>query len=118
MTSGALRDGPRLGRVASAVGMLGVLWHLAQAGAHARHAPVITVGMLVLSLVCVRCSVHLWRRPDDGGAWRDLIVLAVVMAGLHAAAGGLTPGALLVPFAQVGLALVALLGRRGSAGEG
>ncbi|XVU21095.1 hypothetical protein ACQPZJ_27920 [Actinoplanes sp. CA-054009] len=92
--------------------MLGVLWHLALAGEHARHALVITVGLLLLSLVCVRCSFHLWRRPDDGGAWRDLIVLAVVMTAMHAAAGGLTPSALVVPVAQAGLALVALIARR------
>ncbi|XVV17015.1 hypothetical protein ACQP2X_22355 [Actinoplanes sp. CA-131856] len=106
------------GRVAAVAGMLGVLWHLALAGEHARHAPVITVGMLVLSLVCVRCGVHLWRSPGDRGAWRDLIVLAVVMTAMHAAAGGLTPAALLVPVVQAGLAMVALAGRRGSVDGG
>ncbi|MEU8819546.1 hypothetical protein [Actinoplanes sp. NPDC048796] len=115
MTRGAVCTA---GRLAAAIGVLGAGWHVALAGEHARHGLVLTAGLLLLSLVCVRCGVHLWRRPDDGAAWRDLIVLAAVMTAMHAAAGGLTTAALVVPAAQAGLAVAVLAGRRRSPADG
>ena len=99
------------GRVAAVLGVAGAVSHLAMAGEHFRHAPALTAGLLLLSLVCVRCSVHLWRRPASLPAWRDLLILAVVMTLMHAAAGGLTPAGLIVPAAQTGVAVLALAGR-------
>ncbi|MEU4243248.1 hypothetical protein [Actinoplanes sp. NPDC026619] len=104
------------GRAAAVLGVAGSLGHLALAGEHARHAPVLTAGMLLLALVCARCSVHLWRRPADPVAWRDTVVLAVVMAGMHALAGGLSATFLAVPFLQVGLWLLAITAVRSPSG--
>jgi hypothetical protein len=110
------RAGVRLvaGRAAAVVGVAGSAGHLAMAGEHASHSPAITAGMLLLALVCARCSLHLWRRPHDPIAWRDLVVLAVVMTGTHLLAGATGPLAtafLAVPAVQGGLGLVALLAR-------
>ncbi|GAA2616999.1 hypothetical protein Adu01nite_30110 [Paractinoplanes durhamensis] len=93
------------------LGVAGSLGHLAMAGEHARHAPVLTVGMLLLALVCARCSVHLWRRPTNPAAWRDLVILAVVMTAMHWLAGGLTVTFLAVPILQAGLGLLSFLVR-------
>ncbi|MFC3744687.1 hypothetical protein [Paractinoplanes deccanensis] len=102
-------------RAAAVLGVLGAVWHLALAGHHAGHGLVLSAGLLLLSIVCARCGVHLWRRPSDGAAWRDLVVLAIVMTAMHAAAGGFTPLAVAVPAAQVGLALTALVTSRKAA---
>ncbi|WP_433291290.1 hypothetical protein ACQP2F_25095 [Actinoplanes sp. CA-030573] len=128
-------------RAAAVLGVAGSAGHLALAGEHARHAPVVTAGMLLLALVCLRCSVHLWRRPAAPAAWRDLLVLAAVMTGVHlltgmgVPAGPHSPGGLhlpaglllptglhlpagapaavllAVPAAQLALAAVSFLGR-------
>lgn len=95
-------------RAAAILGVAGSAGHLALAGEHARHAPALTAGMLVLALVCLRCSVHLWRRPSDPVAWRDLLVLAVVMTGMHALTGGPVAVLLAVPLVQAGLAAVVI----------
>ncbi|MEV6342965.1 hypothetical protein [Actinoplanes sp. NPDC051851] len=102
------------GRTAAALGLAGTTGHLALAAGHAGHMPVLMAGMLVLTLVCVRCSVHLWRRPDDRRAWLDMIGLAAVMAVLHLAAGmtgGLPLAILAIPAVQLLLAGIALLRR-------
>jgi hypothetical protein len=107
------------GRAAAVLGVAGSLGHLALAGEHARHAPVLTAGMLLLAVVCARCSVHLWRRPRDPGAWRDLVILAVVMAVVHVLAGGPPAALLAVPLLQIvlgGLSLV-VRDRSGPAAE-
>jgi len=95
--------------MAAALGVAGSAAHLALAGEHARHEPVLTAGMVLLALVCLRCSVRLWRRPDDPVAWRDTIVLAVLMAGLHLIAGGGSPIFLAIPALQLGLAVPAVV---------
>jgi len=95
------------GRIAAVLGVAGSAGHLALAGEHARHAPVLTAGMLLLSVVCLRCSVHLWRRPGDVVAWRDTIVLAVLMTVVHLLAGGEDAALLVVPALQALLAVFA-----------
>jgi hypothetical protein len=92
------------GRIAAVLGVAGSAGHLVLAGEHARHAPILTAGMLLLSIVCLRCSVHLWRRPGDVIAWRDTIVLAVLMTVLHLLAGGEDAALLVVPALQALLA--------------
>jgi hypothetical protein len=105
------------GRAASVLGFAGSAGHLALAGEHARHSPVLTAGMLLLAVVCARCSVHLWRRPGDPVAWRDLLVLAVVMTAMHLAAGatrGLAAAFLVVPALQAALAVLSVVAGRGN----
>ncbi|GIM96785.1 hypothetical protein [Paractinoplanes toevensis] len=97
------------GRAAAVLGVAGSLAHLAMAGEHARHAPALTVGMLLLAVVCARCSVHLWRHPTDLVAWRDLVILAVVMTVMHLLAGGLPAAFLAVPVLQLALGLPSFL---------
>jgi hypothetical protein len=109
VTGGAVRQWA--GRTAAVTGVAGSAGHLALAGQHAQHSPALTAGMLLLAVVCARCGVHLWRRPDDPVAWRDLLVLAAVMTAIHLAAGatrGLTALLLAVPALQLSLALLAL----------
>ncbi|MDP9796918.1 Na+-transporting NADH:ubiquinone oxidoreductase subunit NqrB [Catenuloplanes nepalensis] len=72
-----------LARVAALLGLAGAVVHLALTGAHASHAPLITLGLIVLALVCVPCSVRLWRSPHDRSAWRGALVVAGVMTMLH-----------------------------------
>lgn len=96
-----------LGRAAALLGVAGSLGHLLLAAEHTHHTPILTAGMLLLAVVCARCSLHLWRRPTDPAAWRDLLVLAAVMATVHflaGATGGLSAAFLSVPLLQLALA--------------
>ncbi|WP_433830576.1 hypothetical protein ACQP2E_11225 [Actinoplanes sp. CA-015351] len=114
------------GRLAAAAGIVGTVGHLVLAAGHAGHPghpghaghpghpghaghaghePVLLAGMALLALVCVRCAVHLWRRPADRGAWQDTLGTGAVMAVLHLVTG--MPLALLaVPVLQLALRLL------------
>lgn len=106
-----------LARFAALLGLAGAVVHLALTGAHAAHAPLLTLGLVVLALVCVPCSVRLWRSPHDRGAWRGALVVAGVMTMLHLSmrpAGGMLAAVLLVALLQA-LAGIAFVSRPGSA---
>jgi hypothetical protein len=50
-------------RLASAIGVAGILLHLVLAYSH-RFDPVVAGIMLLLSVVCAPCLIRLWRRRD------------------------------------------------------
>ncbi|WP_033344821.1 hypothetical protein [Catenuloplanes japonicus] len=108
-----------LARISALLGLAGAVVHLTLTGAHAAHAPLLTVGLVVLALVCVPCSVRLWRSPHDRAAWRGALVVAGVMTMLHLGLrpdGGMLAAVLLVALLQAA-AGVLFLSRPGSAGR-
>jgi hypothetical protein len=97
-----------MGRAAAGLGLAGSVAHLATAGRHAGHSPVLAAGMVLLALVCLRCDLHLWRSPGSRDAWRSVVGLGAVMAALHLLSGmgaGPLGFALAVPAIQASLAL-------------
>ncbi|MFI2277457.1 hypothetical protein [Catenuloplanes sp. NPDC020197] len=100
-----------LARVAALLGLAGAVVHLALTGAHVAHAPLIALGLVALALVCVPCSVRLWRSPHDRSAWRGALVVAGVMVMLHLAMrpdGAMLAAVLTVAALQAAVGLAAL----------
>ncbi|HWS34562.1 MAG TPA: hypothetical protein VN408_17710 [Actinoplanes sp.] len=103
-------------RLAALTGVAGIAVHLALAGAHAGHAPVILAALGALALVCVPCGVSLWRRPGDRASWLTLLALSGIMMLLHLGMnpeGPMLAVVLAVPALQAVLGAVAFLQRYG-----
>jgi hypothetical protein len=98
---------PLPARLAAAVGVAGIAVHLALAGGHAGHAPVVLAALGALALVCVPCGLSLWRRPGDRAAWITLLALSAIMMVLHL---GMRPEGLMLAVVLAVPALQALLG--------
>jgi hypothetical protein len=101
-------------RIAAALGAGGIAVHLALAGSHTGHAPLVLAGLAVLALACVPCGLKLWSRPDDRAAWISLLALSAVMLLLHLGLrpqGAMLAAALAVPVGQALLGAVTLARR-------